>query len=159
MRRKEPWSRWGSRPPRSVRCLGQACDKWLQLRPRGGFSPQPTAVRTACPPGLLQARPARLPGPSPSPASPSVCTPASLPAWGQAGGEPARGPVWPVPAPAFSAARAGAEVRARERGGGRGAGQDWVCGLAWIDLGVCPPTAPDLRPLTCELGGWATQRF
>lgn len=32
----------------------------------GGVPPQPTAVRTACPCGLLQALPARLPGPSPS---------------------------------------------------------------------------------------------
>lgn len=49
--------------------------------------------------------------------------------------------------PASTSLQSGREQRSEP-----GAGQDWVRSLAWTDLGMRPLTAPDLGPLTCELG-------
>ena len=119
-------------------------DRWLQPSPAEG-PPQPTAVSTACPRGLLQARPAQ-PGPAPSRGPPrpllppSVSTPSSCPDWSL------------CQRPRVTWARIQllcSQGRSRGQsagsGRGRGAGEDWVC--PW------PHWPGDVsRPLTCDLG-------
>ena len=113
-------------------------DRWLQPSPAEG-PPQPTAVSTACPRGLLQARPAQ-PGPAPSWALPVPCfRPQSVPPRPAPTGAFVRGPCDLGPHPA--SLQSGREQRSREVA--EGAGRDrtgFAPGLT--GLGMCPGPSP-----------------
>ena len=146
-RRKEPRPRWGSPPPLSVSCLGQACEtdgcnRAPRRAPATDRSERGLSARP--PPG----RPAQ-PGPAPSRGPPrpllppSVSTPSSCPDWSLC-----QRPRVTWARIQLLCSQGGSRGQSAGSGRGRGKWQRARGGtglgllLAWTGLGMCPGPSP-----------------